>query len=199
MFDFKQKLMSNFKFEGQFLGFDLSDGYKLKSMKLLTAEGEYKIKIPKDWRPELNRTLMHGDWLRVQGEKKLDLDTGVLKLKASHLVKLTDIVSLPVASPQNVSTSVSSPAKVQILICQKSDCVDKGSNQICKVLKSALADRDLSNRVNIKSSGCLKCCKQGPNLVLMPSKSRYSNVNINQIPALMDTINSVLQAQQLTN
>jgi (2Fe-2S) ferredoxin len=53
-------------------------------------------------------------------------------------------------------------------------------------LQAALGDRGLENEVEIKATGCLKQCKAGPNLVVMPDKTRYSRVQAEEIPELID-------------
>ncbi len=76
-------------------------------------------------------------------------------------------------------------AKATILVCQKSDCMKRGADGVCRAMESALSDRSLSNEVTIKGTGCMKNCKAGPNLV-MPDKTRYSRIQEKQVPALID-------------
>ena len=53
-------------------------------------------------------------------------------------------------------------------------------------MQAALEIRGLSEQVSIKGTGCLKDCKAGPNIVMMPDKKRYTRVEATQIPALID-------------
>ncbi|MBD2483743.1 (2Fe-2S) ferredoxin domain-containing protein [Planktothrix sp. FACHB-1365] len=76
------------------------------------------------------------------------------------------------------------PAK--ILICQKSDCRKRGGDAICTLLQQELAQRGLEDQVTIQKTGCLKKCKAGPNLVMLPDKTRYSKVEPEKIPALIE-------------
>lgn len=76
------------------------------------------------------------------------------------------------------------PAK--ILICQKSDCRKRGGDAICTLLQQELAQRGLEDQVIIQKTGCLKKCKAGPNLVMLPDKTRYSKVEPEKIPALIE-------------
>jgi (2Fe-2S) ferredoxin len=50
----------------------------------------------------------------------------------------------------------------------------------------ALSDRGLEDQVAIKGVGCLNKCSSGPNLVVMPDKTRYSRIQPEQIPALIE-------------
>ncbi|MGA7936768.1 MAG: (2Fe-2S) ferredoxin domain-containing protein, partial [Kovacikia sp.] len=40
-------------------------------------------------------------------------------------------------------------------------------------------------QVTIRGTGCMKDCKAGPNLVVMPGKCRYSRVTPQEIPELL--------------
>ncbi|MBV9387160.1 MAG: (2Fe-2S) ferredoxin domain-containing protein [Chroococcidiopsidaceae cyanobacterium CP_BM_ER_R8_30] len=52
------------------------------------------------------------------------------------------------------------------------------------LLAAALSDRGLAEQFVVKGTGCLKKCSLGPNLV-MPDKTRYSRVKVDQIPKLI--------------
>ena len=178
----KSKQVSEFSVEGRFLGFVLEDGYKLKSLRMGTPEGEYCIKLSKELRLSFKLHLIPGDWLQVVGEKKLDLKTGKLKLKAERVIP-----AAPSAQEFEVSAKAK-PAKTKasILVCQKSDCMKRGGKAVCQALQAALSDRGLEDEISIKGTGCLKQCKAGPNLVVMPDKTRYSRINAAQISELVD-------------
>lgn len=176
------KYGSSFSLEGRFLGFELEDGYKLKYMVLATSEGECSIKLAKHLRSSFELRLIPGDWLQVVGEKKLDSKTGKLKLKAERVVPAT------VSHDQTDVPALAKPAKTKtsILVCQKSDCMKRGGKAVCQALEAALGDRGLEGQVTIKGTGCLKQCKAGPNLVVMPDKTRYSRIQADQVPELID-------------
>ena len=178
MSKFNSKI-SEFSLEGRFLGFVFKDGY-IKYLRLGTSEGECCIKLCKNLRAGFKLRLIPGDWLQIVGEKKLDLKTGKLKLKAEQVIPVapTLMETVPVKA-----TPVKS--KVCILVCQKSDCMKRGGKAICQAIDAALSDRGLEEEVTIKGTGCMKNCKAGPNLV-MPDKTRYSRIQSAQIPALMD-------------
>lgn len=172
--------ISQFHLVGQLLGFVIKDGYKIKYLRITISEHEYWIKPAKEIRSQLEQTITPGCWVEVSGERKLCLKTGKLKLKAD-IVKLTTIPHI--SQPQTIKSKT---AKASILVCQKSDCCKRGSKAVCQALAEELRDRGLENEVQIKSTGCLKECKKGPNVVMMPDKSRYSYVQPQQIPELIE-------------
>ncbi len=171
------KQISAFTLEGRFLGYVLEDGYKIKRLRLGTVTGEQSIKLTKQARASIGRILIPGDWIQVTGEQKLK-ESGEIRLKA-HAVQTI--------SPRELKpeATVASKPKASILVCQKSDCAKRGGKAICRALEQALDDRGLSEQVTIKPTGCMKNCKAGPNLV-MPGKCRYSQIQPEEIPALVD-------------
>lgn len=178
----KSKQVSEFSLEGRFLGFVLEDGYKIKYLRLATSNGEYRTKLCKELRSSFDLQLIAGDWVQVVGEKKLDLKTGKLKLKAERVIP-----AVPRQDDRDVSAkSKSVKTKASILVCQKSDCMKRGGKAVCQALEAAVSDRGLSDQVSIKGTGCLKQCKAGPNVVVMPDKTRYSRIQSDQIPELFD-------------
>lgn len=186
MSKFDNNQVSEFCLEGRFIDFAIKDGYKLKGLLLATAEGECYIKLAKYLRAAFDLQLPKGTWLQVVGEKTLDLKTGEVKLIASRVMAAGDIgrggESVGVSS---LGESKGKSVKATILVCQKSDCMKRGGTGVCRALEAALSDRSLSNEVTIKGTGCMKNCKAGPNLV-MPDKTRYSRIQADQIPALID-------------
>ena len=84
------------------------------------------------------------------------------------------------------ATSKCAAKKAHILVCQKSDCQKRGAGKVCKTLSEVLIDRGLEDHVTIKKTGCLKKCKAGPNLVIMPNKARYSRISSAEIPDVIE-------------
>ena len=70
-------------------------------------------------------------------------------------------------------------------MCQKSDCRKRGAEKVCQALAANLEKMGLAGKVEIKLTGCLKECKKGPNLVVMPDQARYSRVRTQQVPELV--------------
>lgn len=71
-----------FHLEGEFLGVCALDGYKLKYLRLRTAERDVMLKVPKELRAGLVYKLAIGDRIRCEGIQK------DLKFKASVIEKV---------------------------------------------------------------------------------------------------------------
>lgn len=175
---YNAKEVSGYCIEGRFIDFVIEDGYKLKGLLLGTYDGEYYVKLAKNLRYKFDWRLQPGTWLQVVGEKKCDRKSGKVTLKAEHVMSATSTISAPAQTQ---------PAKkpATILMCQKSDCMKRGGKALCQALNAELRDRGLEDQVTIKATGCMKNCKAGPNLV-MPDKTRYSSIQADQIPLVID-------------
>lgn len=196
----KSKSVTNFTLEGRFLGFAAKESYKLKYLRLATATGEYTIKIDKELRSTLWRSLIPGEWVQVLGyQKQSDSYEPQLKAYQVNAVTphtgsthkeltnsgLTGVAALPPIQPVVNDKPVDKEPKVKILVCQKSDCCRRGGTAITKALQEGLRDRQMSDQVAIQGTGCMKRCKAGPHIV-MPDKTRYSGIAPSAIPALID-------------
>ena len=158
---------TQFDVVGEFAGFAALEGYELKYIRLHNEQGNYLIKIPKEMRLSLYKTLELGDLISCQGESKNDS-----KWKAYSIHKLTE-------------------KKVQqkVLVCQGSACLKRGSQRLCQALQSELEQQNLDKEVSICSTGCLKNCKQGINLVVLPGREKYSQVQPQHIETIVEQIN----------
>jgi (2Fe-2S) ferredoxin len=181
----KHQQISPFTLEGRFLGFEIEDGFKIKRLNLATAEGEYCIKLAKEARASVRGVLTPGDWLTIAGEKHINLKTDEVKYKA-YLIQQTSPAQGLAPSVPVPATQAKAKPQATILVCQKSDCMKRGGKAVCQALQAELRDRGLQDQVTIKMTGCMKQCKEAPNLVVMPGKTRYSRIKATDVPALLD-------------
>lgn len=188
--------ISDFALCGQLLGFVIKDGYKIKYLRIVVAEREYWIKLPKELRQSFNPEIIPGCWLDIRGVSKQG-KTGKIKLEATE-VKLADSLEPKLdfnssfaqmrggaEGEDNLVLNNSKVSQPRILVCRKSSCQKKGGKAICQAIEEGLQARGLAGEVEVKLTGCLKRCKQGPNLVILPDKSRYSQVTPEQVPSLL--------------
>ncbi|TAD86489.1 MAG: (2Fe-2S) ferredoxin domain-containing protein [Oscillatoriales cyanobacterium] len=208
------KQVSDFSLEGEILNLIIEDGDKLKYLRIGSDRGvEFLVKLCKELRASLSVVLKPGLRVEVAGQKQQNLKNGKIKLKAYSL-KLSDSKHHPsqpevdtkhtpvgivipdraIESPTS-SPTAPTPAKIsaKILVCQKSDCQKRGSGAVCKALENALNCSGLAGEVIVQKTGCLKQCKAGPNIVVMPDKTRYSRIKPAEIPAILDKHFAVVQ------
>ncbi|MCU0538063.1 MAG: (2Fe-2S) ferredoxin domain-containing protein [Hydrococcus sp. Prado102] len=181
----KQKL--EFNLVGQLLSFVIKDSYKIKYLRIIDSGREYWIKPDKEIRDRLDKTLTPGCWVDIRGTKKQCFKTGKLILKAYSIerVNLPEPADVPISFPQSPPLKRQA-AKASILVCQKPSCWKRGGKAVCQALAENLRDRGLDDKVQIKLTGCLKQCKHGPNMVVMPDKARYCRVEPGQAIELIE-------------
>lgn len=155
-----------------------SDG-RVKYLLLSTEKDVYRIKVAKDQPANLSQQLIPGCKIEVSGMLKRQLHKNKIQHKAFSIKLLA-----PANSNQPHSKAQKSLGK--ILICQKSNCWDKGGQASYKVLKQELTQRGIFDQVDIKMTGCLKKCKKAPNMVVLPDKKHYVNVKPKQIATIIE-------------
>ena len=177
----KTAITSQFRLVGQLESFVIKKGDKIKYLRMKVEDREYWLKIPKKLRSEIELNLIPGTWLEVVGNREFKKKKGFFELEASR-VKMLPNPDKPCAVilSENKSCSLG-----KILICQKSTCWKKGGETLCQRLEKQVKEQGLEDKVKIKLTGCLKQCKKGPNVVIMPDKTRYSQVKPREVDELL--------------
>ena len=67
-------------------------------------------------------------------------------------------------------------------------CAGRGGAEICATLTRAVLARGLGGEVAITPCGCLGPCFDGPNLVVYPQGLWYEGVTVDDVPALVDSL-----------
>jgi (2Fe-2S) ferredoxin len=174
----KKAINEEFNLVGQLKGLVFQDGYKLKYLRLEVEDREYLIKVRKEQRSQFEQLKPEGIQLKVTGEVNRCHKTGKITLKADDIqVMNPSLMDKHSQEPKNQTAC--------ILICQKSSCWKQGGAAIYAELTENLAKCGLSDQVKIKTTGCLKKCKSGPNLVFMPDRAHYNRVSCQEVPKLL--------------
>ena len=182
-----------FHLEGEFLGVCAIDGYKLKYLRLRTADRDIVVKVPKELRMGMVYKLAIGDRLRCEGiQKDLKFKAHTIeKIDPSHQEDRVGFAYAIARANALLPRTMASPperAKVKILICQKPHCLNNGGREVYTALTEQLNSHNLNDHVTVKATGCLKCCKQAPNLVVLPDRSSYHQVRTSQIPEIISKV-----------
>ncbi|MBD2233573.1 (2Fe-2S) ferredoxin domain-containing protein [Phormidium tenue] len=151
--------------KGQYSGAYRSDKGKIKGLLLQAGETEFTVKLPKYLRPMLLRELAPGDFVQVwaypEGDRWRAIN--ILPLPQCEAAVLSQQWGDLAPAPALAQTS---PKRMCIEVCTKGKCYKQGGRQLQTALQDAV-DRDPAlAHVAIKGTGCMKACKQGPNLRL---------------------------------
>jgi (2Fe-2S) ferredoxin len=190
-------LVSEFDLVGQLKDIFIKSNDRVKYLKLATNEREYLIKVSKQIRANLSQILKPGFQVQIQGQRQQSWKNGKVKYRADVVEILAnqevasrferEVSTLEKQNEQIISsTKPSAKPKAKVLVCQKSTCWKRGGKEVCELLEASIRDRGLTTQVQIQPTGCLKQCKKGPNIVMMPDKACYSKVQPQQVPSLLE-------------
>ncbi|HIK30085.1 MAG TPA: (2Fe-2S) ferredoxin domain-containing protein [Oscillatoriales cyanobacterium M59_W2019_021] len=176
------KQVSEFVLEGQIIDWIFKDDRTPKQVRLATDRGEFTLKLAKTLRRELPPLRMK-DWVKVVGTQTLDFKKGKRKLKVEQLIPRETTANAEVVRCRTMPDAL---PQGKILVCQKSDCCKRGGKQVYDALAQTVNDRGLGDRVRVQKTGCLKECKAGPAVVVLPDKTRHRRIRPQDAPNLVD-------------
>ncbi|YAI81209.1 MAG: (2Fe-2S) ferredoxin domain-containing protein [cyanobacterium endosymbiont of Rhopalodia sterrenbergii] len=172
-------IISPFRLIGQLESLVMKDGLKIQYLRIRVTSREFWVEIPEELGTYLDTKLSPNIWLEVQGTRETQGRMGMFRLRA-ETIKILTIPQEPcvIILPEKTS-------KKRILVCKETECWERGGRTLCQQIKTKLFDSGLGNQVEIRLTGCLKQCKKGPNVVVLPDKIQYNQVRIRQIDDLL--------------
>ena len=173
-----QPLVSEFSVVGKLEDFIINSKGHVKQLSLSTPEEDYLIEVAKSSPSNLRQHLKPGCYLKVTGMRKYKLHQAEVEYKA---------YSIELLSEQLPAKAIADRTKTKVLVCQGSSCSKKGSQTLNKILQVELKAQGLSDRIAIKTTGCMKQCKQAPYIV-MPGRKSYSKVQPRQVSSLVNNL-----------
>lgn len=94
-----------------------------------------------------------------------------------------------------------SPYKCHLFVCIKSrggkrkSCGDAGSPGLKAALKDEIRNRGWKGVARVSESSCLGVCDAGPNIMIYPQKLWLSEVTLDDIPEILQTVESLLRRE----
>lgn len=172
-----QPLVSEFTVVGKLENFVISSKGRIKQLSLSTPQEDYSIEVAKS-SSNLSQHLKPGCRLKITGMRKYKLHQAEVEYKA---------YSIELLSEQLPAKAIADKIRGKVLVCQGSSCSKKGGQTVGKILQAELKAQGLSDRVVIKTTGCMKQCKQAPYIV-MPGRKPYSRVQPRQVRQLVSNL-----------
>lgn len=182
-----KKQVKTFVLEGRFLEALGKSPSKPKYVRIATAAGEQLLKLSKEARPLIAETqLPVGSWITISGKETYKTKKGKRKRKIDQIEPQQPSATTTLPSPQpTVAKKEGKGKKDNILVCQKSSCCKRGGKAVYQAAMEAVEKHELSDRVNVKATGCMGKCKKGPCLVIQADKSRHLGLKPEQVPELI--------------
>jgi NADH-quinone oxidoreductase subunit F len=75
-----------------------------------------------------------------------------------------------------------------ITVCAGTACQACGANDIQRVIKRRLIERDLVDRIRLRITGCHGFCEMGPFVVTEPQSAFYPKINTWDVPRIVDAL-----------
>lgn len=171
---------------GQYLeGISSSKG-RLKYLQLQQNGDVLRIKLPKLIGDTLVGQLKPGMMLKMWVRPTENGLKALMVVPAGAEIETkvgTDVAIAPVLDDRvkSLDQSMNSSSKLNqtgctLNVCTKGKCYKKGGRQLLQALEAAVSENGLGQYLNIKSTGCLKNCKQGPTVQVSPGSETYSFV-----------------------
>lgn len=127
------------------------------------------------------------DWVRVVGKPVFDKRSGQVTWKATEISKLPAHQVDRLTHQMRLSTQAQalvSEASSRVLVCQGASCRRRGSSAVGDAIAHLLSEKESPLHCAVQPTGCMKRCKQGPNVVF-PSGGSYDPVTVEQVRALI--------------
>lgn len=179
-------LVSEFTIVGRLEDFVISSQGRIKYISLSTPDADYSIDIAKSPKCDLNKYLQRGCSLKVTGMQKYKLHQERFEYKAYSIELLAEPLDKLAVDTSIPSAIANSQSRTKILVCEGSSCCKQGGRAIANLLQTQLKAKGLSDKVEIKTTGCMKRCKQAPCLI-MPGRNYCSRVQPQQVAMLIDS------------
>ncbi|XLQ10865.1 MAG: (2Fe-2S) ferredoxin domain-containing protein [cyanobacterium endosymbiont of Epithemia adnata isolate EadnSB Bon19] len=172
--------ISPFLLIGQLESFVMKDVLITKYLRIKVTSREFWVEIPEELGVYLDIKLSPKDWLEIQGTRETKGSMGIFKLRAETIKTLT--------RPQKACVMImpEQASKKKILVCKQTRCWERGGKPFYQQLQTKLVDRSLMNQVEIRLTECLKQCKKGPNIVILPDEIQYNQVSVRQVDKLLE-------------
>jgi Thioredoxin-like [2Fe-2S] ferredoxin len=176
---------------GQFVGYELKDGYKVKRLNLLTADGIQSVKLAKEARAALFRlnsstTIVPGTLLSLAVEAKFD--DGAIKYKVYDLQILAAATTIERTNLPVAESDSPRPKLTKIRVCDRGTCRKRGALEVYAQLQQEILDRGLGDQVVLEKTGCLKDCKHGPNVTI--NKTCHNNICPSRTTQMLSALGS---------
>ncbi|ERN42292.1 ferredoxin [Rubidibacter lacunae KORDI 51-2] len=176
---------TEFDWTGNLLGLVIKKGYKVKYLRLEVADREYWVKVPKALRGDVDLAMRPGCHLAVSGWAVRCRKTGKLELEAES-IRFADAPKANAADSSGSEKPSSEPVRsAKVLLCMGSDCRKRGGGAALAAFKDSVQESRSVGSLEVRTMGCMKACKHGPNVLVMPDKARYGGVDARQAAAIV--------------
>jgi len=78
------------------------------------------------------------------------------------------------------------PAKPCLVICAGTGGQASGSNDIMRIIKRQILERNLHDRISLRITGCQGFCEMDPFILVEPGNHLYTKISMDDVPRIID-------------
>lgn len=88
--------------------------------------------------------------------------------------------------------------RCHVLVCvndrkgERTSCADHGGREVRLRLKEAAKQRWSSDDVRVSQTLCMGACQAGPNVVIYPQNIWFSGVRLDDVDAILETVEKLM-------
>ena len=82
----------------------------------------------------------------------------------------------------------SDTAKPCLVICAGTGGQASGSNDIIRIIKRQILERNLGDRISLRITGCLGFCEMDPFILVEPQHALYPKLDMKDVPRIIDAV-----------
>jgi len=76
----------------------------------------------------------------------------------------------------------------RLVMCAGTACRASGANNIIGAVQGYIIRKGLSDRISLLTTGCHGFCEMGPFILAEPQRAFYTQVNIDDVPKIVDAV-----------
>lgn len=76
----------------------------------------------------------------------------------------------------------------RIVICAGTSCQTSGANDLIRIIKKNIIEKNLHERISLRITGCLGNCEIGPFIIVEPEDIVYPKLKMDDVPEVIDAI-----------
>ena len=84
--------------------------------------------------------------------------------------------------------SVPGAGKPCLIICAGTGGQASGSNDLIRIIKRQIIERDLGDRLSLRITGCLGFCEMDPFILVEPQHAVYPKLDMKHVPRIIDAV-----------
>jgi len=102
--------------------------------------------------------------------------------------KLKSVDAFKVFRQKIISEKKPEGEKPCLIICAGTGGQASGANDILRIIKRQILDRNLGDKINLRTTGCQGFCEMDPFILVEPGENLYTRLKMEDVPRIIDAV-----------